>query len=215
MLTTIEWAGCIFGSIGALMLASNSWLSYIGWRFFLASSLLFVLYALLTGAYGLTTQNLVFTSTNLLGIYRTRHTRPARLFTRFRVAKRHVRTKVSLYMNSKQMELNTAADIARSKELEKSLNCSSVWGDQAVTVICCIFKCGFAVFTLRLLINQWLEAPQLATLIALLITLPLCVYNPFSIFWVNQFTMRANKAYEIALEQNADRHQQKPQCGTK
>lgn len=65
-----EWAGCIFGVAGALLLALNNRYSGYGFVAFLASNAAWILYGILNGAYGMVTMQAVFTFTSLLGIWR-------------------------------------------------------------------------------------------------------------------------------------------------
>lgn len=67
-----DWLGCLLGVTGALMLASNTKLSRYGWYAFLAANVATGSFAAMTGADGLLVQQLCFSGTSLLGIYRTR-----------------------------------------------------------------------------------------------------------------------------------------------
>ncbi len=72
ILTTdvLQWLGCITGVIGSFLLALNTRHSGWGFVFFLVSNAFWVEYGLLTGAPGLTTNQVFFTATSSLGIYR-------------------------------------------------------------------------------------------------------------------------------------------------
>ena len=67
-ISLIEWAGTVFGVLGAGLLALN--LRYSGWGFvaFLLSSLCWIGYGVLTGAQGLIVMQGVFMITSVLGI---------------------------------------------------------------------------------------------------------------------------------------------------
>lgn len=70
-LTALEWAGALTGLIGAFMLATNSRFSPIGWLAFLLANFLMIGFAIAGGHWGLLTQQIGFTATSLLGIYRS------------------------------------------------------------------------------------------------------------------------------------------------
>lgn len=72
MLEVIEWAGCITGLCGALLLALNN--RYSGWGFvlFLVSNLGWVAFGLMTHATGMVVMQIGFTVTSLMGIWRWR-----------------------------------------------------------------------------------------------------------------------------------------------
>lgn len=66
----LEWAGCVFGVLGATLLATNTRWSRYGWIPFLVSNVFWIGLAQEDNKHGLLTQQLVFTATSLLGIYR-------------------------------------------------------------------------------------------------------------------------------------------------
>lgn len=66
-----EWAGTILGLLGALLLATNSKVSRYGWLAFLGANIAMIAFALGIGAYGLLVQQIGFTATSCLGLYRT------------------------------------------------------------------------------------------------------------------------------------------------
>lgn len=70
MLLVLEWSGCIFGLIGAGLLAMNN--RFSGWGFvaFLLSNALWIAYGLVMSSPGLVVMQVGFTATSLLGIYR-------------------------------------------------------------------------------------------------------------------------------------------------
>ncbi len=70
MLTALEWLGCIFGVLGALLLALNNRSSGWGWVAFLVSNAFWLTFGLVTDTRGLVAMQLVFSATSLLGIYR-------------------------------------------------------------------------------------------------------------------------------------------------
>lgn len=67
-----EWAGCAFGLLGALLLATNTRASSLGFAAFLASNIAWIGYALARDVDGLLLQQAGFTLTSLLGLYRWR-----------------------------------------------------------------------------------------------------------------------------------------------
>jgi hypothetical protein len=79
MLHVYEWSGSILGLAGAFLLATHSALSRLGWVLFLAANLAMIAFAAGIGAYGLLLQQLGFTVTSLLGIYRSRAAAPAKV----------------------------------------------------------------------------------------------------------------------------------------
>jgi nicotinamide riboside transporter PnuC len=66
----LQWLGCVTGAAGSLLLALNT--RYSGWGFvlFLVSNGFWVVFGLETHAPGLITNQIFFTATSLLGIYR-------------------------------------------------------------------------------------------------------------------------------------------------
>ena len=70
MLTALEWLGCIFGVLGALMLALNNRASGWGWVAFLGSNAFWLAFGLVTDTRGLVAMQLVFSATSMIGIYR-------------------------------------------------------------------------------------------------------------------------------------------------
>lgn len=69
MLSLIEWAGCLFGVLGAGLLALNNRWSGWGFVLFLGSNAAWIAFGLITGAMGLVTMQIVFTATSLVGIW--------------------------------------------------------------------------------------------------------------------------------------------------
>lgn len=70
MSSMMEWAGCAFGLLGALLLAINCRLSRWGWVSFLVSNAAWIAYSILTGAHGLLLQQAGFTITSAIGLRR-------------------------------------------------------------------------------------------------------------------------------------------------
>lgn len=66
----IEWTGCILGLCGAALLATNSRYSAWGWVLFILSNAAWIAYGVLTHANGLVVQQLGFTATSLMGIWK-------------------------------------------------------------------------------------------------------------------------------------------------
>lgn len=66
----LDWAGLIFGVIGAYLVASNTPLSPYGWFFFFASSLSLTAYTLHRREFRMALLQVVFIGSNILGIYR-------------------------------------------------------------------------------------------------------------------------------------------------
>ena len=69
---SLQWGGAIFGLVGATLLATNSRFSRWGWFFFLFANCLYIFWAIRIDAHGLLLQQVGFTMTSLLGIFRTR-----------------------------------------------------------------------------------------------------------------------------------------------
>ncbi|MFC3110880.1 hypothetical protein ACFQAT_28515 [Undibacterium arcticum] len=67
-----EVIGCIFGLLGALLLALNNRYSGFGFYAFLVSNLAWIGYAIVQSVGGLTIQHIGFSITSLVGIYRWR-----------------------------------------------------------------------------------------------------------------------------------------------
>lgn len=72
MVEALEWFGCATGLAGALLLAMNTKWSAWGWIAFLASNAAWIGFAAAKQAPGLLIQQLGFTATSLLGLYRWR-----------------------------------------------------------------------------------------------------------------------------------------------
>lgn len=72
MATVLEWVGCLVGLLGAFLLATNTSFSRYGWIAFLIANLAMIGLAILIGRWGLLVQQLGFTATSLLGLYRTK-----------------------------------------------------------------------------------------------------------------------------------------------
>ncbi|MCM3583815.1 hypothetical protein M3795_25420 [Ralstonia pickettii] len=70
LLTVLEWAGAAMGLTGAFLLATHSRVSRYGWLWFFAANLAMAGLAIGIGRYGLLVQQLGFTATSLLGIWR-------------------------------------------------------------------------------------------------------------------------------------------------
>lgn len=66
-----EWSGSILGLIGAFLLATNSRISKYGWVFFLIANFSMLAFALSINAWGLFIQQIGFTATSVLGIFRS------------------------------------------------------------------------------------------------------------------------------------------------
>lgn len=69
-LTALEWGGAATGLLGAFLLATHTRVSPYGWIAFLVANVLLAAFALGIERYGLLTQQLGFTATSLLGVYR-------------------------------------------------------------------------------------------------------------------------------------------------
>jgi hypothetical protein len=68
----LGWIACGFALAGSLLLAVRCRVSAWGWVGFLLSNLAWIAYAIATGTWNLLAQNLGFTVTSLIGIYRHR-----------------------------------------------------------------------------------------------------------------------------------------------
>ena len=69
-LKRIEWAGCLAGLLGALILSLNMPFSGIGFGFFLISNIFWIAYAVGRRAVGLLVMQLGFMTTRIIGIVR-------------------------------------------------------------------------------------------------------------------------------------------------
>jgi len=65
-----EWLGAFIGLAGAYILATGKPYSYLGWRFFLVANFAMILFAFAGHHWGVLTQQVGFTATSVLGIYR-------------------------------------------------------------------------------------------------------------------------------------------------
>ena len=68
-----EYSGSGLGLLGALMLATNTQYSKWGWFAFLLANFAMIAFALQISAFGLLVQQMGFTATSLLGIWRSRN----------------------------------------------------------------------------------------------------------------------------------------------
>ena len=68
----LDWVACGFALTGSLLLAVRCRVSAWGWVGFLLSNIAWIVYAIATGTSSLLAQNLGFTVTSLIGIYRHR-----------------------------------------------------------------------------------------------------------------------------------------------
>ena len=66
----LQWAGCGTGVLGAILLATKTKWSGYGFLLFLASSVFWMAYGVVTHTEGLITQQVVFTLTSLAGIWK-------------------------------------------------------------------------------------------------------------------------------------------------
>ena len=67
-----EWAGALLGLLGAFLLATNTKASRYGWYAFLGANVAKIGFAVNIDAKGLLLQQIGFTCTSLLGLYRSR-----------------------------------------------------------------------------------------------------------------------------------------------
>lgn len=70
-LLALEWFGALAGLIGAFLLATNTKVSRWGWLCFLIANFAITGVAIANNLYGLMIQQIGFTATSLLGIYRS------------------------------------------------------------------------------------------------------------------------------------------------
>ena len=72
MVSVAEWAGCVLGILGSLLLATNSRVSAWGFVAFLLSNVAWIVFALAEGKSGLLIQQVCFTGTSFLGLWQWR-----------------------------------------------------------------------------------------------------------------------------------------------
>ena len=70
-LAAFEWTGAVLGLLGAFLLATHSRVSRYGWLAYLGANVAMTAFAAAIGAHGLLIQQLGFTVTTLLGLYRS------------------------------------------------------------------------------------------------------------------------------------------------
>ncbi len=70
VLNGLEWSGCALAMSGSLLVALHNKASRWGWISYLCSNIVWSVFALVTGTYGLFVQQLGFTATSLYGLYR-------------------------------------------------------------------------------------------------------------------------------------------------
>ena len=69
---TLEWTGALLGLLGAFLLATNTRASRYGWYAFLGANAAMIGFAVSIDAKGLLLQQIGFTCTSILGLYRSR-----------------------------------------------------------------------------------------------------------------------------------------------
>lgn len=69
-LDLLQWSGCIVGCGGAFLIALNIRISGWGFVLFLLANMIWIVYGIKTGAMGLVMNQIFFTATSLIGIYR-------------------------------------------------------------------------------------------------------------------------------------------------
>lgn len=70
MTAAAEWSGAFFGLLGSFLLATHSSVSRYGWLAYLLANLAMLAFAATISAYGLLVQQVGFTATTVLGMYR-------------------------------------------------------------------------------------------------------------------------------------------------
>lgn len=70
MITVLEWTGSLLGLLGAFLLATHSRISRYGWIAFFCANLAMIAFAFCIDRYGLLVQQIGFTATSALGLYR-------------------------------------------------------------------------------------------------------------------------------------------------
>lgn len=70
MITFLEWCGSLTSLLGAFLLATHTPISRYGWLAFLAANIAMIGFAIGIDRHGLLLQQVGFTGTTLLGIYR-------------------------------------------------------------------------------------------------------------------------------------------------
>ena len=66
----MEWMGCIFGAVGALMLATNTRISGWGFVLFLVSNACWIAFGVIEGRPSIYFMQVIMTGTSLLGVFR-------------------------------------------------------------------------------------------------------------------------------------------------
>lgn len=67
----LEWSGALIGLVGATLLATHGRVAKYGWVCFLLANVVFICWAFRIDAFGLLAQQVGFTLTSLLGIFRS------------------------------------------------------------------------------------------------------------------------------------------------
>ena len=70
LLNGLELSGCALAMSGSLLVALHNKASRWGWIAYLCSNIVWSVFALVTGTYGLFVQQLGFTATSIYGLYR-------------------------------------------------------------------------------------------------------------------------------------------------
>ncbi|MDR2837756.1 MAG: hypothetical protein LBV49_04185 [Azonexus sp.] len=70
MNSLLQWFGCAFGLLGALLVATNCRFSRWGFVAYLFSNAAWIAYSILIGAPGLLLQQVGFSITSLIGVWR-------------------------------------------------------------------------------------------------------------------------------------------------
>lgn len=90
----LEWCGCVFGLLGAGLLALNVSASRYGWFGFAVANVALILYAWEARAFGLLVQQIGFSATSALGIYRAFPTKAKKMAQNAPLLNEKTRTKV-------------------------------------------------------------------------------------------------------------------------
>lgn len=97
----------------------------------------------------------------------------------------------------------STAEAARKSALRAALRDKLLWGDQSVSLLCCTIKAFCVAMAIATAIGRYGIPEQFSQLFAAFMTMTLVLLNPWSFFWRNVFSERANAAFDAAVQSSA------------
>jgi hypothetical protein len=105
-------------------------------------------------------------------------------------------------MNEREDDIWQIAEAARKEEFSRSLRNKLLWGDQSVVVVCGLIKVFFLTAAIAIIVGQIGFPNPFNRTVAVLLVLPLLIFNPRQLFWRNIFSERADLAFKEAVRKH-------------